>query len=224
MDRGWTLYFFISSMYKKINNFLKFSKKTRAVKLVATGSISLHLCPSLTPHLPNCRVLLPQAHNNDAVCLTNAPLSPRGQCVVCLVKNNAMDVFLLAQPAGKTILMDTEKDKFNEKLMTLLNWKHKVDPFSCCAEKAYLNRIYWASQKGTATRNHTINHTCLVLQLQAAVWWYHWSEEVWDLHVKDRSADNQHLVKALGHSKYFYFSYLFIVNPIRSIGVKPLIM
>lgn len=59
------------------------------------------LCSSLFPaHLPNSRVLLPNSHNYDAVSLTDAPLGPRGQCVVSLVKNYAMDVFLLAQPAG----------------------------------------------------------------------------------------------------------------------------
>lgn len=65
----------------------------------------------LKPHLANNRVLLPQSHNDDAVSLTDAPLCPRGQCVVCLVKNYAMDVFLLAQPAGQTVLMDTEEER-----------------------------------------------------------------------------------------------------------------
>lgn len=63
------------------------------------------------PHLTNNRILLPKSHDNDAVSLTDAPLCPRGQCVVCLVKNYAMDVFLLAQPARQTVLMDTEEER-----------------------------------------------------------------------------------------------------------------
>lgn len=83
------------------------------VTIFATDSTlsSSHLSPTLTPHLPNSGVLLSKSDNNDAVGLTNTPLSPWGQRVVCLVKNNAMEVFLLAQPAGQTVLMDTEEGK-----------------------------------------------------------------------------------------------------------------
>ena len=66
---------------------------------------------SSTPHLPDSRVLLPDSHNDDAVCLTDASLCPGRQCVVSLVKNYTMEVFLLAQPAGQTILMDAEEEK-----------------------------------------------------------------------------------------------------------------
>lgn len=65
----------------------------------------------LTPHLPNGRVLLSQSNDDDAVGLTDAPLCPWRQRVVRLVKNYAVDVFLLAQPAGQPVLMDTEEDR-----------------------------------------------------------------------------------------------------------------
>lgn len=61
-----------------------------------------------TPHLPNSRVLLSKAHDDDAVGLADAALCPGGQRVVGLVEDDPMDVLLLAQPAGQTVLMDTE--------------------------------------------------------------------------------------------------------------------
>lgn len=67
--------------------------------------------PPLTPHLPNSRILLSQSHDNNAVSLADASLCPRCQRVVRLVKNYAMEVFLLAQPAGQTVLVDTEEER-----------------------------------------------------------------------------------------------------------------
>lgn len=63
------------------------------------------------PHLPDGGVLLSQSHDNDAVGLTDAPLRPRGQRVVGLVENDAVDVLLLAQPAGQTVLVHTAEEK-----------------------------------------------------------------------------------------------------------------
>lgn len=70
-----------------------------------------------TPHLPDGRILLPQPHDDDAVGLTDAALRPRGQRVVCLVEDDPVDVLLLAQPAGQTVLVDTEGDGVNSGLL-----------------------------------------------------------------------------------------------------------
>lgn len=63
------------------------------------------------PHLSKSRLLLSKSHDDDAVGLADAALRPRGQCVIGLVQNDAMDVFLLAQPTGQTVLVHTEEEK-----------------------------------------------------------------------------------------------------------------
>lgn len=60
-----------------------------------------------TPHLAHGWVLLPEAHDDDAVGLADAALRPGGQRVVGLVEDDPVDVLLLAQPAGQAVLMDT---------------------------------------------------------------------------------------------------------------------
>ena len=96
---------------------------------------------SSTPHLPDNRVLLPDSHNDDAVGLTDAPLCPRRQCVISLVENYAMEVFLLAQPAGQTVLMDAEEEKESINAPGgIACWQH-IDQYCCCANKAHLNTI-----------------------------------------------------------------------------------
>lgn len=65
-------------------------------------------CPTHThTHLSHRRFLLPQAHDEDTVSLADAALSPWGHAVVGLIQNNPVDVLLLGQPAGQTILVDT---------------------------------------------------------------------------------------------------------------------
>ena len=59
-------------------------------------------------HLSQGRFLVPQANNEDAVSLADTALSPRGHAVVSLVQDNPVDVLLLGQPAGQTVLMDTD--------------------------------------------------------------------------------------------------------------------
>lgn len=66
---------------------------------------------SSTPHLPDGRILLPQSHDDDAVGLADAALRPGGQGVVGLVEDDAVDVLLLAQPAGQSVLVDAEEDR-----------------------------------------------------------------------------------------------------------------
>lgn len=60
----------------------------------------------MIPHLAHGRILLPQAHDNDAVGLADAALCPGGEAAVALVQHDAVEVFLLAQPAGQPVLMD----------------------------------------------------------------------------------------------------------------------
>lgn len=54
-------------------------------------------------------LLVAKSNNEDAVSLADAALGPRGHSVVGLVQNNPIDVLLLGQPAGETVLMDTEE-------------------------------------------------------------------------------------------------------------------
>lgn len=64
----------------------------------------------MTIHLSHSGLLLPQTHNDDAVRLSDATLSPRSQRTVRLIQNNPVDVLLLTQPAWQTVLMNTEKE------------------------------------------------------------------------------------------------------------------
>lgn len=59
-------------------------------------------------YLSQGRFLVPQADDKDAVRLPDAALSPRGHGVVSLVQDNPIDVLLLGQPAGETVLVDTD--------------------------------------------------------------------------------------------------------------------
>lgn len=123
-------------------------------------------------HLSNSRVLLPKSHNNDAVSLTDAPLSPRGQCVVRLIQNDAMDVFLLAQPARKTVLMDTKEKKSIQQIHHLKQvhiYRETLVPFSMsnlCSGKT------WSVTNVNLNMSHELlfspKHTYPVLQLQAS--------------------------------------------------------
>lgn len=60
-----------------------------------------------TTNLSHTRLLFTQSHNNDAVGLADAALGPRCEARVRLVEDNAVDVLLLPQPTGQTVLMDT---------------------------------------------------------------------------------------------------------------------
>lgn len=61
----------------------------------------------LCAHLTHSGLLLPQAHYDDAVSLADAALRPRCKPRVRLIEDNTMDVFLLAEPAGQSVLVDT---------------------------------------------------------------------------------------------------------------------
>lgn len=58
------------------------------------------------PHLSHRGLLVPQPHDEDAVGLADAALGPGGQGAVSLVQHNPVDVLLLAQPAGQSVLVD----------------------------------------------------------------------------------------------------------------------
>lgn len=62
-------------------------------------------------YLSQGRFLVPQADDEDAVSLADAALSPWGHAIVSLVQDNPIDVLLLGQPAGETILMDTDGNR-----------------------------------------------------------------------------------------------------------------
>lgn len=59
------------------------------------------------PHLAHGGLLVAQPHNEDAVGLSDAALGPGGQGAVCLVQHDAVDVLLLAQPAGQPVFVET---------------------------------------------------------------------------------------------------------------------
>lgn len=58
------------------------------------------------PNLSHSGLLVPQPHDEDAVGLADAALGPGGQGAVSLVQHNPVDVLLLAQPAGQSVLVD----------------------------------------------------------------------------------------------------------------------
>lgn len=58
------------------------------------------------PHLSHGGLLVSQPHDEDAVGLADAALGPGGQGAVSLVQHNPVDVLLLAQPAGQSVLVD----------------------------------------------------------------------------------------------------------------------
>lgn len=64
---------------------------------------------SLAPpaaHLSQRRLLVSQPHDEDAVGLADAALCPGRHGAVRLVEDDPVDVLLLGQPAGQTVLMD----------------------------------------------------------------------------------------------------------------------
>ena len=68
-------------------------------------------CESIYTDLTHSGLLLTKSHNDDAVSLADAALGPGCEARVRLVEDDAMDVFLLPEPAGQTILMDAFRDK-----------------------------------------------------------------------------------------------------------------
>lgn len=87
-------------------------KKKTKVNEEQKDLVERHHCSCCTllmpplPHLAHGGVLLPQAHDDDAVGLTDAALCPGGEAAVALVQHDAVEVLLLAQPAGQSVLMD----------------------------------------------------------------------------------------------------------------------
>lgn len=74
-------------------------------------------------HLAHGGLLLPHAHNDNAVSLADAALGPGCEAGVGLVEHDAMNVFLLPEPAGKTVLVDTSETRdarqpFSAQLLT----------------------------------------------------------------------------------------------------------
>lgn len=63
----------------------------------------------MSTDLTHSGLLLTQSHHDDAVSLTDAALGPGCEARVGLVEDNAMDVFLLPEPAGETVLVHTLK-------------------------------------------------------------------------------------------------------------------
>lgn len=61
------------------------------------------------PYFSEGGLLVPKSHNEDAVSLADAALGPRGHSVVGLVQDNPIYVLLLGQPAGETVLVDTDE-------------------------------------------------------------------------------------------------------------------
>lgn len=64
-------------------------------------------CTVICTDLTHSGFLLTQSHDDNAVSLADAALCPRSEPRVRLVEDNAMDVFLLPEPTGQAILMDT---------------------------------------------------------------------------------------------------------------------
>lgn len=61
------------------------------------------------PYFSQGGLLVPKPNDEDAVGLADAALGPGGHSVVGLVQDNPIDVLLLGQPAGETVLMDAEE-------------------------------------------------------------------------------------------------------------------
>ncbi len=57
------------------------------------------------------RLLVPQPDDEDAVGLADAALSPWSHAVVSLIQDDPVDVLLLGQPAGQTVLVDADGDR-----------------------------------------------------------------------------------------------------------------
>lgn len=62
---------------------------------------------SISTDLTHSGLLFTQSHNDDAVSLADAALCPRREAGVGLVEDDPVDVFLLAEPAGQSVLVDT---------------------------------------------------------------------------------------------------------------------
>ena len=63
------------------------------------------------PHLSQGGLLVPQPHDEDAVGLSDAALGPGGHGEVRLVQDDPVDVLLLRQPAGQTVLVDAGREE-----------------------------------------------------------------------------------------------------------------
>lgn len=70
--------------------------------------IQTHVLHEFT-YLSKSGLLLTQPNDDDAVRLADAALGPGGEVGVRLVQDDAMDVLLLAEPAGQTVLMDADE-------------------------------------------------------------------------------------------------------------------
>lgn len=52
-----------------------------------------------TTNLAKAGLLVSEANNKDAVCLSDAALGPGSHTAVCLIQNYTIDILLLCQPA-----------------------------------------------------------------------------------------------------------------------------
>lgn len=75
-------------------------------------------CECIYTDLTHSGLLLTKSHNDDAVSLADAALGPWCEPRVRLIEDDAMDVLLLPEPAGQTVLMDTLKDEVQ--ILTIL--------------------------------------------------------------------------------------------------------
>lgn len=82
-------------------------RKDNSYSLPLTIAFLLSKASPANTYFAQCWFLVPQAHNEDAVSLADAALSPWGHAVVRLVQDNSIYVLLLGQPARETILVDT---------------------------------------------------------------------------------------------------------------------
>lgn len=73
------------------------------------------------PHLSHRGLLVSQPHDEDAVGLADAALGPGGQGAVSLVQHNPVDVLLLAQPAGQSVLVDAGDRQGKQRIQLVLN-------------------------------------------------------------------------------------------------------
>ncbi len=71
----------------------------------------LNACECIYTDLSHSGLLLTESHDDDAVSLADAALGPGCEAGVRLVEDDAMDVLLLPEPAGQTVLMDTLKNE-----------------------------------------------------------------------------------------------------------------
>ena len=85
-------------------------KTNKNIKPPAAAAVKAEQEQEIHTDLTHSGLLLTQSHDDDAVGLADAALGPRRERRVRLVEDNTVDVLLLAEPAGQTVLVDALKD------------------------------------------------------------------------------------------------------------------